>query len=288
VLELVIDGSSEGFTIPRSSAGNEVTAQRDQAGKVCAYTYTVNGQHRVDLPDLASFRFALSGARVNAVPVPDARRDWIVDAYRRIVLPLALQAQGREVLHASAVLARGRVVGVCGKSGTGKSTIAYALSGRGHQLWGDDALALSIGEQEVEALPLPFRIRLKGEAALRFGAQPAADNGLAILEADGPALRPTALGALVVLERGELPSVERSLTLRRLAPNEALPALLAEAFSFSAHDETSHRRMALHYLEVAARVPMFALRAPWGLERLDEMLDSVEQIMQPTVAHADG
>ena len=60
------------------------------------------------LPELASFRFTSRGDEV-AATVPDTVTDELVlDAYRRRILPMALQVSGREVLHASAVpFARG-------------------------------------------------------------------------------------------------------------------------------------------------------------------------------------
>jgi hypothetical protein len=276
VLELIVDESSDRVRAkPPVDADIQVTAHPDRVGEICAYTYTADGEHRIDLPELASFSFTATGNEVRAAPEPGARRDWIDDAYRRTVLPLALQAQGREVLHASAILTRGGVVGMCGKSGMGKSTLAYALARRGYQLWADDAVALAVGD-DVTTLPLPFRVRLKGEAAGRFGARPAAENGLAIIGVEGPERSPSPLAALVALERAES---GRHAALRLLSPREALPILLLHAFFFSEHDAELHRRMVHHYLEVAALVPMYELRVQPGMERLDQLCDSMETVL---------
>ena len=277
MLELIVDDSPDrARPKPPVDADVQVTAHPDRVGEICAYTYTAEGEHWIDLPELASFSFTATGREVTAVPSPGARRDWIDDAYRRTVLPLALQAQGREVLHASAILADGGVVGMCGKSGMGKSTIAYALARRGYQLWADDAVALAAQDRDVTALPLPFRVRLKGEAARRFGERPAAENGLAIIGVEGPQRSPTSLAALLVLERAENGS---HAAARLLSPRDALPILLLHAFFFSEHDTELHRRMVRHYLEVAASVPMYELRVEPGMEGLDELCDSVERVL---------
>ena len=55
------------------------------------------------LPGLASFRFSSRGDEIAATVTSAAREELILDAYRRRVLPMALQVCGREVMHASAV-----------------------------------------------------------------------------------------------------------------------------------------------------------------------------------------
>ena len=98
---------------------------------------------------------------VLAVPEPTASYALVLDAYRRTVLPQALQFFGREVLHASAVVGPSGVVGFCAYSQTGKSTLAFALAQRGYVPWADDALAFETGAQVSQALALPFAVRLR-------------------------------------------------------------------------------------------------------------------------------
>lgn len=278
---MVIADARKPAITPRPANG-DVTVQRDRTGKVCAYTYRVNGEHYVDLPGLGSFSFTLAGDDITAVRSPTASYDSIADAYRRTVLPLALQARGREVLHASAVLAHDRVVAVCGKSGMGKSTLVFALGRRGYRMWADDAVALAIEEHDVTSLPVPFKVRLKNEAISHFDLEPSAGDALAVLEPDEPPLLPAPLRALIVLERDEVHSAQRPLGLRRLPAGEAFVLLLVHGFYFSEYDQALHRRMVRHYLDVADRVPMFELRIAPGLERLDDVLDMLEPILSNT------
>ena len=60
------------------------------------------------LAGVGAFRVAPSGD-VLAIPAPDAPFSLVQDAYRRTVLPQALQFFGQEVIHASAVVANGMV-----------------------------------------------------------------------------------------------------------------------------------------------------------------------------------
>ena len=57
----------------------------------------------------------------------------------------------------------------------------------------------------------------------------------------------------------------------------AVPALLTHAYCFSLQQPVFKQRMLQHYLELAARVPVFALRFRPGLEHLSAVADAVEQ-----------
>jgi hypothetical protein len=211
---------------------------------------------------VATFTFGLSG--VEAVAGEDVPSEKIRDAHRRLVLPLALQALGHEVLHGSAVAVDGAAVAFCAGSGTGKSTVAYALSRRGHPPCADDAVAIEFGRRGPELIPLPFALRLRPASAAYYGEKP------------GPvgvqhpvARRP--LVAVCVLQREE-----EGNGVRRLGRAEAFPALLAHAYSFGLNDERRTRRMMEHYLSLASEVPVFRADLAPGLSSLAHTLDEIE------------
>src|SRR5437868_7089772 len=81
--------------------------------------------------------------------------------YRRAVLPMALQAHGQEVIHASAVITEDGVVAFCGRSQTGKSTVAYGLHRRGYRVWADDTLVFDASAEFVQVIPYPHRLRIR-------------------------------------------------------------------------------------------------------------------------------
>lgn len=94
---------------------------------------------------------------------------------------------------------------------------------------------------------------------------------------------PAPLTALCVLSRGEDEGRGCGARIERLRPSAALPALLAHAYCFSLEDPGLKRSMVQHYMDLAARVPVFALRFRPGFELLPLVLDKIEQ-----VAHASA
>jgi hypothetical protein len=230
------------------------------AGRQAGYGHADEGW--LHLPGVGTFNFDPSG--VEAVVGEEVPTEKIRDAHRRLVLPLALQALGQEVLHASAVTLEAGAVAFCAESGTGKSTVAYALTRRGHPPCADDAVAITLGRDGAELIPLPFALRLRPPSAAHFGED---SQGL---EVQQPA-DPQRLAAIYVLQRAE-----EGGGVRRLDRAEAFPALLAHAYSFGLNHEPRRRRMLEHYLRLASEVPVFRVVLASGLSELDHTLDEIE------------
>lgn len=234
-------------------------------GGVFAYCGAAGERYSMSLPGLATLEFGGDGP-VMASPCVGADEPAVAEAYWRDALPLVLHARGWEVLHASAVETSRGVVAFCGDSGAGKSTIAYALHRRGFPLWADDAVALDVTSPAIVARRLPFEVRLRPASAARFDL-----GARAVRLADPAASRAAAspLAGLCLLERGSVAS------LRALAASAAYPRALAQAFCFQLGDPARKRLMLERYLALVARVPVFALAVPDGLDRLDETCDLV-------------
>ena len=273
MLELAI-ATREELALPEVDRTAAPERWRDEDGIVFAYGHSSNGTHWLDVPDVGVFRFGADEARILVVPEPSASRAALFEAYRRLVLPNALQALGTEVLHGSAVLACRGVVALCGKSRTGKSTAAFALSRRGYPLWADDAVAFDDVGGVVRALPLPFAIQLRQASASFFGFEAKVHRAAPVAEADEPAR----LSVIVLLDRegSRAPDVH----MRRLPPHEAFVALLPNAYWFTLADQRRKRLMIDHYLDLSKTVPVFDLRFRPGFERLDAVLDSIETAME--------
>jgi hypothetical protein len=252
-------------------------AWRDAAGAVFAYCRSRDGRHWIELPGLATFYFGGDG-RVAAIPRPGVAAQSVVHAYTHSALPLVLQALGKEVLHASAVVIDRGVVALCGHSGSGKSTIAYGLYRRRHQIWADDAVLLEVSGPTITTMPLPFDVSLRPAAAALFGLGACAarvpgrhDSGA---DEEGPA---APLAAICVLDRGN--GASGGAACRPLPAAQAYPALLAHAFCFSLEHRARKRLMLERYLSLVARVPVFALAYPDGLDGLPSVLDTVERAL---------
>jgi hypothetical protein len=94
------------------------------------------------------------GLRLRCTPGGAAQYDWERLLVAQ-VLPLAAAVRGLEVLHASAVVWRGRAVALLGTGGGGKTTLALELCELGAEFLADDVLALEIDGEQLLAHPGP-------------------------------------------------------------------------------------------------------------------------------------
>ena len=257
---------------------------RDVRGQVSAYAEVRGEDYWIHLPGLASFRFSTRGDEVGATLAKSVREEIVLDAYRRKVLPMALQVRGREVLHASAVLSPAGVVVLSGLSESGKSTIAFGFSRRGYPLWADDMVAFEISREGASAVSLPFNIRLRPASAALFEVD-SNRTPLTDCEIDtsvGPETQK--LAAICVLRR--VADSKEPVVVRRLASAEALGAVLDHVCCFIPQDDDRKRRMIHHYLELIATVPIFDICYQTGLENLPRTLDAIEELLQETARPA--
>jgi len=273
------------LALPRDPLQNpDVEVWRDTHGGVSAYAEILGDEYRMHLPGLASFSFSACGKEVAAAVPLSVREDQVVDAYRRKVLPMALQVCGREVLHSSAVRSPAGVTALCGVSEVGKSTIAYGLSRRGYFLWADDNVAFEISESGGSSILLPFNVRLRPASAAHFDvdeSRPA--DGLA--HYDFPIARETApLTTVCILRRAD--STQSPVAVRRLSLAEAFSAALDHACCFIPQSDERKRRMIHNYLDLAAQTPFFDICFQPGLENVPAVLDAIEQVLKETAAQA--
>src|SRR5215211_8186526 len=211
---------------------------RDWSGVPRAYGYSSNSHHWICLPDVAAYRFAPTGGVVEAIAT-GAPQHEVEDAYRRHVLPFVLQALGSELLHASGVVAPSGALGFCGGSSAGKSTLAHRLARRGHEPLADDALMFEPTEAGVDAIRIPFTLRVEGRAAP--------------VDASGSERFPLA-AVFVVEPTGDVDPARPEVI--GLPHSAAFPLLLYHAHCFSFRDERRTRLMTDRYLKLAARVPL--------------------------------
>lgn len=225
----------------------------DPAGNPFCCCYVEQGGPRVHRPGIATY------APDAITPHTDVPPERLRQQYERDILPMLVQFDGREVLHAGAAhLPRG-VVAFCGDTGAGKSTLACAMGARGHTVWADDALALD----GTNAVPIPFSMRLRPPTAARFPDPPAT------VALDHP---PVSLAAICLLHRAD------TLELHRIDGAAAFPLLLRHAYCFSLQIPELKERMLRNYFALVTHVPVFELRCPTGLDRLDATCGLIERL----------
>jgi hypothetical protein len=269
MLKLII---ADPEAMPPPALNPRAEVWRDNDGAVCAYGQVLGEEYWMHLPRLASFRLSPVADEVTAVVPSGTSQELVFDAYRRSVLPMALQVRGREVLHASAVRTPQGVLALCGISETGKSTIAFGLSLRGHQLWADDAVAFEISSGEATVHSLPFEIRLRPAPARWFEVDAVSPPK------DLPFRAETApLAAVCVLRRND--GAGSPVAVRRLSSAGAFAAVLAYAYCFTLQDLERKRRMMSHYLGLVATVPILDVCFETGLANVPAILDAIEQAL---------
>lgn len=229
-------------------------------------------------------RLLFDNGRTLRLDVPDGLDPRLVQSW--LIGPglgLILHQRGAPPLHACAVSLRGVGIAIAGDSGTGKSTTARALLHRGHRLLAEDQVIVNpISRQMYPGAP---DLRLWAEAARLFGDR--MDEGFrngskedkftiaALREQFDPYPRP--LAAVFVLS----PDQARTPVAERLSVGAAAAAL---------HRYVYRLRLATFMgggpgifrwaTALTASVPVFSLRRPHDLSRLDELAALIEQVAE--------
>ena len=273
------------LTIADAVAGNSVIEDpssriqiwREKSGEISGYCHESDGYHWIHCTGVAGYRFDRKAYTVCAFPEPDLDPYVVQDIYQRSILPIIQHLLGREALHASAVRSPGGILGLCGNSMAGKSTIAYGLSQRSYFLWSDDSLVLEISEHAIQAVAFPFRLHLRPASASFFGSDAAQfTTRSAGCESDPAQLSREPVSALFILEQRSNAHDGPEVAVSRYSPEGALTGLLRHAYCFSLKDQRRKRLMMTNYLTLAAWVPVYAVRFAPGLERVPEILDRIE------------
>lgn len=281
------NGKSSPFLVP--STPSNVQTWYDPDGKIFSHCSCVEGGFRIDLPLGVSFFFDSKGKEVTVFPNASIGHEWVRDAYHRCVLPVVLQALGMEFLHASAIIVYGGVLAFCADSGTGKSTLAYALGQRDYKIWADDALGMTVSppRAEIECHHLPFDIRLWKDSREAFASRLLNSPSLHQADTNDPADRESApLRAIFLLRRDADMKDRKFALLKRLTIGEAFSELLSHAYCFSLQDMRRKKTMIENYLFISSRVPVFELEYRDGFDSLPRVLDTLEFCIQEI--HSDA
>lgn len=264
---------------------DQVHVWRNRHGGVVAYGFEQDGARWMHWPEIsATFRFSSGDAYVTAFPARAGSTTIIWDIFRRTVLPMALQANGFEALHASAVMSGSSVVAFCAASETGKSTLAYGLSRKGFPEWADDGVVFRMDEKGPVALPLPFEVRLRPDARHIFGDEAPVstrfqDNG----PGDQRHQAPAPFATIGLLSRAAAGTFAGSARIRALKPAEAFPAVLVHAHEFNPFNVERRARMLQTYLELVAIVPILSIEFVPRHDDFHSLLNAIAEILGQAV-----
>ncbi len=189
---------------------------------------------------------------------------------------MAVQVRGREVLHASAIRADAGVLGFCGVTRSGKSTIAFGLHDRGYDLWADDMVAFEFCDGAPIAVSLPFKPRLRKSSSDLFSRQTIEEKLVAYDAAPAGSER-TPLAALCILRQNA--ATPETVSIRRISSADSFATVLDHACCFYPADPQRKRLMIQHYLDLVAVTPIFEVSFQPGLQNFAALLDAVERLL---------
>ena len=258
------------FTIwPRPDGLPWVRAARTPSGYHVRYCNCA--EFSIDLT-----RRQIAGAAVDCAP--EMFRHFLVDQ----VVPLMLSVD-EIVLHASAVAIGDGLAAFIGPGGSGKSTIAMALSRHGHAIASDDGLVVVERDGGAIGIPAYAGIRLwpDSEAVLASGlrgfgrphrrAKQRFRDGLAFAGTEP-------LTHVYVLSPDGAPAV----AFERLSPRDAAVELLQQCFRLALDDGRALATQLDRLTSIARRVPAWRLAAPRALADAPALAAAVARHVQST------
>lgn len=249
----------------------------------------------LDAPEVGLF-VVRDGQTIDIEPFPDVDAALLRAFLLGPVLAMALYQRGFLVLHASSVALHQNgqalgVVGFLGHSGHGKSTLAATLHARGHQIIGDDVIAVPIAptghndnnspDSPESGVPWVFpaypQLRLWPQALRAVGRDP---ETLALLYpgqerrvqavAERFSTAPLPLRRLYVLSIGE------EIRLATLAPAQSLMQLVERAYLTPWLEGENAARQLKQCAALLTQIDLYSLQRPRDLKLLDRVAEMIE------------
>lgn len=227
-----------------------------------------------------------NGKEILVHPAPGVEEGVIRVFLLGACLSVLLQQRGYTVLHASAVSIGGVGIAFAGEKGTGKSTLAAALTKAGHELLSDDTVVLRNGCGVPEAIPgLPIIKLWPDSIKTIIGSEPeqypCLIPGMEKREMDVElkfATKPVSLQRIFLIEGGPEPEI----TL--LGPQKALLGLLPHWYGARFGDDlldslgrTTHLTQCA---SVVNEVPVLSLARQRSLKTMPEITRLIEKELE--------
>jgi len=240
--------------------------------------------------ELADFFVSRDGRTIDYALKPSTTSETFSHLLLNQVLPLVLNLQGREALHATAVQTPYGVCAFTGPAGAGKSTVAASFLLEGYPVLSDDCLVLEEADGAILATPAYPGLRLWGDT-LEALTQDDTSVGVAqytskqryvggLLHERFPTA-PMPLERIYSLERAEDPADEgRPSTLEPLSCQASFMDLIASAFRLDVTDRTMLARQFAFLERVVSRVPVRRLRIPNSFAALPGTREAVLQDLE--------
>lgn len=203
------------------------------------------------------------------------------------VLGFCLRLKGFVTLHASVVLVGDHAIAFSGRSWMGKSTLAAAFATRGHPVLADDIAVLYCADDGVWVAPAYPRLRLWPDSSLAVGvseqtqAPVVHDYDKRYLELSGDHYifyqQPARVSTFF------LPNYSKQTTavvLEKLEPIQAFQSLVVNTYLTYLLDDRLRAEEFKQLIEMVKRVPVQRMVAPFGLDKIEGIVDAVVSEMQ--------
>ena len=233
-------------------------------------------EYLLNIPGVARF-YVSAGNQVRVEPAANApARDLSVYLLGSVFGALCHQ-NGLLPLHASSVEAGGAVTAFLGDSGAGKSTLAACLQRRRYRIVSDDICVLD----GSRVIPVAGWLKLWRASLDHLGRKPDERNRVYTAEdkyrlyLPVGAAEPPALANLIILARSSDPYALASLV--PLSAGEAIAQMLEFIYVGYITELTgSYARVFHQCSQILHGARAYRLIVPWGLDRMDEVLDLLE------------
>ena len=260
------------FTFEVSRAAPPVAGDRSLSCARC------DGGYVVAFADAGTFFVRADGTLIVGfeplAPGPRLRR-LLLD----YLLPRALNAAGRDALHATAVLTPRGVVAFVGESGSGKSTLAARFVAEAFPLVCDDCLVLDVERDTVMATAGYDGLRLlpDGVASMSAFAYAAPDDGTIKRRVTSPYTRADRGGPLAAIYILAAAPNASPTTSHRLMKRDGFKEILTACHRLDTSDRAMLERQFQLLGSIAERVPISRLCVPRSLDALSDALALVRR-----------
>lgn len=232
-----------------------------------------DGRLIVETSDAGWFRIDVESGIVDI----EEGLDPIAREVRLWTTPMLLltTVSGGTPLHAACVEIGGKAVAICGPGGQGKTTLAAALSGRGHRLMAEDITVADGHPPLVRAGPDLLRLRRPSVSRVDLGAGSAVvaeTPDRLFINTGSPQSQSAPLVAVVMLKEGERLELAPRDDATRLAD------LWQVSFHLPSFEDRTRSFQAITGL--ADTVPLFDLRRPKEWNQLIPSAEVIEGLVR--------
>lgn len=235
--------------VPPRLRGRQGCVWRHPDGSICGTSHVDGDEHWLTWEQTGVLTFRHDSDVVRLWPARGSTPDLVRERFNREVTAVVLQSRGGEAMHASAVRCEAGAILICGATGAGKSTLAYALRVAGCEHLADDHVVFEIADGRPWLRPLPFTASLRPLSRRHFGAH-----------GTNPRQPPAAAVPIagVVLLHQDATLVE-TCRHERVSSSDAFTALLPHAHCFDLNDPAAVGRFVSDYWTLLERVPVYAV-----------------------------